>query len=174
MYTKLIPADIPSPCLILFYDVPLPVLCAPCAVLQLQLQTSVDALCHLYTARERTLDIDSTSPAPKKKNSADRAVLPSADFKALFSSSFNAFFSACLQSSAVLADSTCRSRIQGAEGGAGGSRTVGSEDTASSVLDAAGLDLDDNTQDVLEAALSSLCTVADYATPSLAGERQRQ
>jgi hypothetical protein len=141
--------------------------------LHLHLQTSADALCHLYTERERTLDLDST-PAPKKKKSSS-AFHPS-DFKSLFSSSFNTFFSVCLHSSAVLADSTCRSRVQGAEGGAGGSRTVGSEDTASSVMDATGFDLDmdvdDNTQDVLEATLSSLCTVADYATPSLKGERQ--
>jgi hypothetical protein len=143
--------------------------------LHLHLQTSADALCHLYTERERTLDLDST-PAPKKKKSSS-ALHPS-DFKSLFSSSFNTFFSVCLHSSAVLADSTCRSRGQGPEGGAGagGSRTVGSEDNASSVMDASGFDLDmdvdDNTQDVLEATLSSLCTVADYATPSLKGERQ--
>jgi hypothetical protein len=117
------------------------------------------------------LDLDST-PAPKKKNSGI-ALRPS-DFKSLFSSSFNAFFSACLHSSAVLADSTCRSRVKRA----GGSRTMGSEDIASSVMDAAGLeldmDMDDNTQDVLEAILSSLCTIVDYATPSLKGERQRK
>lgn len=51
---------------------------------------------------------------------------------------------------------------------------MGSEDTASFVQDAAGvdIDMDDNTQDVLEAILCSLCSVADYATLSLQGECQ--